>query len=239
MSRVRKRPVGGNGALRPRRGQATVALKVDRELKRAWETALERLKAASREGASAFDVKWETVDEIVRHDPPLYLAAGVATEDEFFRRYLGETSRTARRFMRVARYASPAEENRFGVSKLDAAITLVEAKAGGATKGRVPVDFSKLRVEIRRDGKARRVPLAEATVEEVLAAARAEVRAGKAPRRRVAPEVRAVTDLLKKGTAPLKRVTVSYAQGRFALGHIERAALPALGRLLQRIELPE
>ena len=51
----------------------TVAVEVpiDTALRRAWKTALATLEAAHREGASAFDRKYETLGTILDHDPPL------------------------------------------------------------------------------------------------------------------------------------------------------------------------
>jgi hypothetical protein len=208
-------------------------------LKRRWQEAVAQLERARREGAGAFDQLWETVDQIVSHDPPLYLAGGIATAKGFIERFTGETVRTAQRLMRVARYASPDEENRYGVSKLDAAISYVEAKLGAPAKGRVPIDFAALRIEVERGGAQHRLTLDQATVQEVQAALRALGRKRRPAPKRASPAVRAIVDVLRRGSAPLRQVTVSLTHERFTLGNISASALPELGRQLARLKLPK
>jgi hypothetical protein len=62
------------------------------------------------------------------------LAARKETEDcnaaEFFRAVMKEEPRTASRYVRVARFASPRDEQAYGVNKLDAALGFIEAKLG-------------------------------------------------------------------------------------------------------------
>src|SRR5262245_14170795 len=90
-SRSRPRPKR-TGLLAPK--PAKIDLRVDRDLKRRWMQALEVVKEAKREGATAFDRQYETVGEILEHDPPLYLAGGYATERAFIREVLNEPERT-------------------------------------------------------------------------------------------------------------------------------------------------
>ena len=147
-----------------------------------------------------FDRQYETVGEIIEHDPPLYLAGGYASDKAFFTEVLKQSERTARRLVRVAKYASPQEETRYGISKLDAALDWLEAKAG-KPRGRVPVDFPKLRVPTP-DGT---IPFEEATVEHLRAATR---QARKQPRPKSPPLVRALRAALPTA---LKAITVNLA----------------------------
>jgi hypothetical protein len=214
-----------------------VDLEVDRELRKRWQRALEVIKDAKREGASAFDVLWETVAEIIEHDPPLYLAGGVATAKDFLAQHLNETERTARRWMRVAKYASPAEEVRYGVSRLDAVIGYLEAKSGGALKGSLPVAFDKLKIPVDRDGKTVHLPLEEATVEAIHLATRKLNRAEQRPPRSASPALVAVTRELSKGK--LRGVSARIAAGKLMLGAIPLDALADLADALRRMKLPE
>ncbi|HVY45487.1 MAG TPA: hypothetical protein VHB21_06385 [Minicystis sp.] len=210
-----------------------VEIKVDRALVNAWKKVLAVLEASNLEGLRAWDRKYEAVGEILAHDPPLYLAGGAATAGDFFAKYLrGEDERTILRNVRVAQYASPDEEARYGTSKIDAAIDYLEAKHGKPVNGRIPVDFAKLRVATTRGS----VDFASASVVEVRAAARLAARGanGKKPAKRN-PIVLALTKRLPKRA---KDVTVHYANGRISLGGIPVAAFAEVLRALAAIELP-
>ncbi len=216
-------------------GRTKVDLVVDRALKQRWEEAAAALDRARGQGASAFDELWEMVGEVIDHDPPLYLAAGIATAREFLRKYTHEPERTAKRFIRVARYASPAEEERHGVAKLDAAIGYVEAKLGTPAKGRVPVDFKALRIPVEREGQKRRLPLEDVSVEELRAATRALTRAGKRSPGGAPPIVAAITRALP---AALRRdVKVSATGDRVSLTNIPAGSLRDLARALAKAKL--
>jgi hypothetical protein len=219
----------------PRVARAKVEVVIDRQLKRAWDEAAARLERAQRQGASAFDELWETVGAIIDHDPPLYLAAGFSTARAFLARYTHERERTAKRFIRVARYASPVEEERYGVAKLDAAIAYVEARLGAPAKERVPIDWKTLRIPVTRDGETRRLSLDEITVEELRAATRALTRRTHTPRPGTPPDVAAITRALPP--ALRREVRVSAHKDRIALTNIPRDALHDLARALAKARL--
>ncbi len=212
-------------------------VKIDRALKRAWESARHALVQAKHQGAGAFDALWETIGLIIDHDPPLYLAGGYATTKAFLADYVEENERSAQRMIRVAKYASPDEENTYGVSLLDAAIAFVEGKLAAPAKGRVPVDFAKLHVPIRRDGVDLRVPLIEAKVEEVRAATRALGRSGAATHKAPpSPVVSAITRAL--AGRRFRGVKVSLAHGQLHLSGIAVPDFAAVVRALARVKLP-
>ncbi len=228
-------PKKSQAAPKPR--PAAIKIEVDRALKKRWDALHDALKGALREGASAFDRLWETAAEIVEHDPPLYLAGGFATDKAFFADVLNETERSARRNMRVAKYASPDEEVRYGTSKLDAVLGFLDAKNGGPPRTRTPVDFEKLRIPVTRAGKTVAAKVEDATVEEIAAATRAARRkTGTAPRK-TSPVAAAVARELRSGA--LRGISVHVAAGKLALGDIPLAALPALAKALARIKLPD
>ncbi len=212
-----------------------VDLKVNKDLRDRWQRALDAVKDAKREGASAFDVLWETVAEIVDHDPPLYLAGGLATTKDFLAQHLNETERSARRWMRVARYASPAEEVRYGVSKLDAVIGYLEAKSGGPIQGSLPVAFDKLKIPVERDGKITQVPLEDATVEQIETATRKLKRSEQKHPAAASPVLVAITRELSKGK--LRGVSAKISGGKLMLGAIPLEALTDLADALRRMKL--
>lgn len=210
----------------------SVEVKIDAKLKKQWEAAASVLRDARRRGMSAFDELWETVAEVAEHEPPLYLAAGCATFKDFLERYVQEDERTARRNMRVARFASPDEEERYGVSKIDAALGYLEAKTGDELVGRLPVAFDKLKIPTNDDGGRKQVAFADATVQQLAAATRV-LRNGKtAGRANEPPLVKAVRRLLDLDG--LRGVSVKLAGGKLALGGIDPSVVAALGRALAR-----
>jgi hypothetical protein len=156
-----------------------VTVKVDASLKKRWDALSARLDAAAHEGATAFDVLWEVADEIVSHAPPLYVVGGYKSDAEFFMERMKTDRRAAWRFIRVARFATPLEEERYGTSKLDAALGYLEAKTGHALAGALPVAFDRLRITVGKGAKARSVSLEQATVADIQAATRALLAKGK------------------------------------------------------------
>lgn len=148
-----------------------VLVKVDAKLEALYERGLHAIEDATKRGMSAFDERWEAADAILSHDPPLYVVGGYKDAREFFREVMHEEARTGFRWVRVARYASPREEERFGPTLLDAAISYMEAKYGPVDES-LPVAFDRLKLPITRAGAVRKVSLAECTVKEVIAATR-------------------------------------------------------------------
>ena len=119
-------------------------VKIDPALERRWNALYGIVHTAQREGAIEFDRLWETVGEIV--DRELYLLGGFKDARDFFARELGENERNAYRFIRVARFASPTDEAKYGVTKLDAALSFIEAKIGAPlAHPPLPIAFDKLR----------------------------------------------------------------------------------------------
>jgi len=148
-----------------------------------------------------------------------------------------EDERSVRRAIRVARYASPVEEERYTVSKLDAALAYLDAKTGGTVQGRLPVAFEKLRIPVRRPARAAAtVSLEEATVAEVRAATRALSRTRASPTNR-SPRLVAMLKALRVGA--LKGISVSERSGRFHFGEVPAESLVEFGSALAKVKLPE
>ncbi|HVY49526.1 MAG TPA: hypothetical protein VHB21_26720 [Minicystis sp.] len=134
--------------------------------------------------------------------------------------------------MRVAQYASPDEEARYGTSKIDAAIDYLEATHGKPANRRIPVDFEKLRLKTT-DGS---VDFPSASVLQVRGAARLAARGSTA--KKPAKRNRIVDALTKKLPKQAKDVTVHYANERARLGGIPVAVFAAVLRALAAAELP-
>jgi hypothetical protein len=212
-----------------------VELRVDASLKKAWRSAHSAVSAASREGMHAFDRKYEAVGEIINHDPPLYLAGGVATVGAFVAKYLpGEDVRSVLRNVRVAQYGSPDEENKYGTSKIDAAIDYLEAKNGAPAHGRIPVDFAKLRIPVRGNAHAKSVLFADATVQQIHDATRALGAPSK--KSKPSPVVVAIQKLVPKQA---KQMTVHFAGGYVSLSRIPVEDFATVLRALAKAEIPK
>jgi hypothetical protein len=227
--RTRSRPKPSPTSLLAPRPKLEVP--IDRALKKRWTEALTKLTRARDQGAGAFDELWETAAEIIEHDPPLYLAGGFATATAFITKELAETERTARRYMRVALFASPKEEARYGISKLDAALAWLEAKAG-KPRGRIPVDFTRLRIPL---DAGETIPFEEASVQQIAAATRRQLARSRKPRGKRPPIVRALVTALGKR---LGAISVSLTRGKLAIGNIAPTDLPALAKALTRVRPP-
>lgn len=171
-----------------------IAVKVDASLKRRYDKLLAEVTAAQHKGASAFDALWEAVGAIVEHDPPLYAVAGYRNDAEFFEECLGESRRTAYRSIRIAKFASPRDEEKYGGTRLDAALTYLEAKLGSPLEHPpLPVAFDRLKIPVQRDAKTARVSLEDASPDEIRAATRA---LSKAPKRPTSSLERAIKEAL-------------------------------------------
>ena len=219
---------------------AAVEVTIDVALKRAWKSAHAAFESASREGMRAFDRKYEAVGDIIEHEPALYLAAGLSTLRAFVQTYLpAETERTVLRNVRVARYASPDEEARYTPTKIDAAIDFLEAKLGGQRpKGRIPVDFERLRIPLPRakPDAAASVLFPNATILQIRAAARALRGAKGKPSKFQPPVVQALRKQLPKGA---EGVALAYANGKVSIGGIPVEKLGAVLRALAKARLPK
>ena len=152
---------------RTRAPKGDVVVRVDPKLKKLYDDLVAVIAEASRKEALDFDRRWEAAGRIVDHDPPLYTIGGYANADAFYRQVMQEEPRNARRYARVAKYASPADEERYGNSKLDAALGFIEAKLGHPLEHPpLPVAFDRLRIPVTGGTKS----LESASVPEINAA---------------------------------------------------------------------
>lgn len=209
---------------------AKIELTVDRELKRLWTAALRELREGGRDSASGFDRRYESLGRILEHAPPLYLAGGYATARDFLKAEMpGESERSVMRWVRVARFASPADEVRYTVSKLDAVIVYLE-KLAGKPLHKLPVALEALRVPIARGAKKARASLADASVAEIRAAARALDRDKRA---NVPKEAKALAAALR--AAKLPEVSVRVQSGKIWIGEVPLESVAALGKALAKL----
>jgi len=131
----------------PRKPTPGITVKVDAKLKKTYDALVAVIGRSSRTEMEDFDRRWEAAGAIVDHDPPLYVVGGHRNAAEFYRAVMKEEPRTAARYVRVARYASPRDEQTYGVAKLDAALGYIEAKLGKPlAHPPLPVSLDRLRI---------------------------------------------------------------------------------------------
>lgn len=216
---------------------AKVEVVIDRKSKLAWEALSKAMHEAKREESSGFDAYWEAVQAIIDHTPPLYLAGGFTTVRAFLAEVVGEKERTAFRMMRVARFASPDDETRYGTSKLDAALTYLAAKGLQLEGPKIPVDFARLKIPTTREGKAHLLGLSDATVAEIAAATRSLMRKGRAPKKAASPVQGAIEAGLRKSAA-LRKVGVQHVRGEITVRGIPDGQWEAFVKAAAKVRLP-
>lgn len=228
MATTRTGIKGTKGAAKVKKGRAApgkpgapdVEAKVDADAKRKYEALVATIEASRGKESLMFDRLWEAAGEIVARR--WYLVGGYETAEEFFREVMREEPRNAYRFILVARYASPREEETYGTTKLHAALKLIEKKVGQPIEHPpLPVAFDALRIDV--GGKT--LGLAEASVAQIEEATRALDGAKKVardPTQRAleaafadVSSLEAVRVTVKNGLATFSSVPVA-AFGRFA-----------------------
>ena len=208
-------------------GQAsTIRVEVDVELKARWEVKRDKIAEAQKGGAECFLTLWKAVTDVIESSPPLYLAAGFSSASGFIEKYLKLPTRTATRYIEVARIATRAELERHGTTKLDAALGLLNKDSPS---------FDKVRVKVERHGKPVKLGLGEVTGEEIRLAVRALRPKSIAPKSRNATAV-LLTNALTAGK--IKGVTVVVSKAGINFRGLEVANLRSLIKALERVKLP-
>ncbi len=205
---------------------STVRLELDAEMKLQWESQRKKIAEAQKEGAASFVALWKSVAEVVDHSPPLYLAAGFSNAKAFFEKYLGVERRTAIRNLEVARRASRAEVERFGVTKLDAALGLLADDD--------QTSFDKLKVAVERKGKPTKVGLEEASAVEIRLAVQSLH-----PKRLIPPKPNSTIAVLTRALhdAKLGSVGVVVSRSGITFRGVKAENLKLLAAVLSRVDL--
>ena len=201
-------------------------MKVDPALERAWTKAIAKLRSHRKHEADDWDKEWEEAGAIIEHHPPLYELGGYKNAAEFFRKELGVNERVGRAYVRVAEHATPADEQKYGVFLLDAALGFLEATHGPLSR-RVPVDFSR----VRPGGKK-----LDACTVTFVKAQTARARGKKAPR-----ETTRFRDALSKVFAnhPVFRtLRIGEAHGKISFHGVPNASVRTFADVVLEADLP-
>jgi hypothetical protein len=211
---------------------AGVMTAVDPAKKKRYDALVAEIAASDLDEMRGWDRKYEAVGTII--DERLYLLSDHGTAKQWVEAVLGEGYRQAMRNIRVARYCSPEDEHTYTPTKLDAAITYLEARTHGPVKGRLPVKLASLHIPVTRNGHERSVPLDDATVPEILAAAKGATSTGKKPARRSPAEHAFAANIASDKR--FKAVTVRVADGSVTFGRIPLGDLSAFLSLVRAVD---
>jgi hypothetical protein len=233
---VMAKPGTGRGRALARKGRPVkVEVTIDPVQKKRFDDLRAVLSRSRREEAEGFDAYWEAVGEIL--DKGLYVAGGYATADAFLAKEVTVPRRTALRLVRVAKYASPDEEQRYGTAVLDAALGYIEAITGGPIEGKLPIAFDKLRFEVERDGETTKLALGEVTLDEIRRSTSEKLRGSKKSRAHRSPHETALAGAIAK-VAALKGALVRVSSGKLRVTGVPLEAIPALAKVLADTRLP-
>jgi hypothetical protein len=210
-----------------------VPIKVDATLEKQWDAFRKIIEESSRAEKLDFDRRWEAAGAILDHDPPLYVVGGYKNADEFFREYMKEEPRTARRYVRVAKFASTREEETYGLQRLDAALGFIEAKLGKPlAHPPLPIALDKLRIPVGDGTKL----VGRASVAEITAATS---KLTSSSRKKPKSAARTALEKALAAVASLANVHVSERNGTVTFEGVPLAALGKFGRAIATAKLPE
>ncbi|AKF05131.1 hypothetical protein [Sandaracinus amylolyticus] len=211
---------------------ARVEVALSAAQKREYEALAREIEDASRDEMRGWDRKWEAVGRILAKQ--LWVAAGVGSPDQWIAKVLKESRRTVYRNVKVARYASPDDEKRWGSALIDAVVAYLEAKHG-EIDGRLPVRLEAVRIPVVRGGETKRLGLDELTQRDVNAATTALRRGKDSDRARPSPIEQALVEALK-GDASLRAIRVRVGDGVVSLANIPLAHFDLALRILREAD---
>ena len=211
-----------------------VVVKIDAALKRLYADAIGQLDEAKTADAIAWHRRYTTVATVVNHVPPLYLAGGFATEQEFFAAQLQETRQSVNRNMRIVHLATAAEVEKHTPTRLRLAIAYVEAKNKQPLTDRTSVDFDKLKIQLKRDGKTITKLLTDLPYVDLVEAV-AQVRGGLSKPAKETPISKAITSALK--ASGIKGASATVTKTKVTL-RAPIVGLPAIIKALSDFKVP-
>ena len=210
-----------------------VKVRTDPARQRRYDELAKAMRGARLGEARGFDAYWESVGEVI--DAQLYIEGGYSTADAWMKAVVHEPKRTALRNVRVARYASPDEESRWGVTKLDAALSFIEAKLGAPIAGKLPIKLDALRIPVERDGKKGTRGLDDVDAAEIAVATKRLRRVDGTERARRSPIEPAYVDAIQK-VAGLRGMSVRFHDGRISFGNVPMSQLEPFKKILREVD---
>jgi hypothetical protein len=215
--------------------------------RRAYNALLAEIEDASRDELRGWDRKWEAVATVL--EKKLFVLDDEApTAAEWVKKHTQDEYRTGLRNARVARLASPDEEKKYTVTKIDLAYSIDQAnKLAQAKKKGVEwsppatptkLDLAKLRYSIERDGASVRVGLDEITVAELRALNKRESSANDSARARVSATTRRIARAVN-ATRGLENITFSERDNELTIGRVRKDQVHALADALRKVSIED
>jgi hypothetical protein len=225
--------------------RSTVSVAPPAKARAEYDALLREMALAERDELRGWDRKWEAVATVLSKKYFLF-DESASTAAEWVKKHAREEYRTGARYARVATLASPEEEQKFTVTKIDIAYSIAEARERAAAKKKgvewtptVPTKklaLDKLRYTVVRDGAKVSLGLAEVSVAELRALQGGESRAEGAPTARVSKSARVVIGAISAERS-LREVTVKERDNQLTIDNVRVDQLNALGRVLVALEL--
>ncbi len=218
-----------------RRSDEKADAKTSAKREKLWERHRRVIAKAIARDPHAFDERWEAAAAIIEHEPPLYLIGGHQNAADFLRAVLREAPRTAFRNIRVAKYASAAQREKLGVSKIDAALSFLEAKTGKPLGKSLPTELKKLRIPVADRGRKATVTLADASVVEIAEATKRLLKkTGKSRKKRKPEPPKKTLQAFLRKTEALAEVVVKEKNGLVTFKAVPLTALEAFVTALSK-----
>lgn len=198
------------------------------------QAALRKLRG---QGTESFDALYELIGRVLTSDPPVYVGGGYRTKEAFIAAELpGETLRSVKRNVLVARCFSPEEEARHGIAFLEE-VGLYARDLTGAAEPPPAIDLDKLAIAVPGKGGAEvRKKARDASIDDVRRARRA-LRKGARTGRDASPVESALRAALGEHAA-LATVSVRATAERASFGDVPVGELAAFAKVLARVKVP-
>jgi hypothetical protein len=215
----------------------------DAKLRAKYAALRDEMATALRGEMRGWDRYWEAVATIIAER--WYMFDGYRNAAEWIGAEMDVPLRTALRNTRVATVASPDEEAKYTPTKIDLALSLLDAKsaAKAARDGAKPdaareanVDLAALRFDVERDGKKRKLALDEVTTDELRALLRRSTRKDGVTKARLRPTAQALADALAAHET-LSDLALSERDGLIVLGGFRADQIAELGRVLLAVRV--
>jgi hypothetical protein len=228
-----KKKTAAKRAVKP--GKAVNPL-ADPALKARYQQELERFQNAQTGEMAGWDEMYEALDAILYSDPPLYLAASLKTARAFLAEHLpGVSEPTARGNIRVARSFDPADEQKYGISKLSLLLDYLEASGSGQLEPGIKINPDRTTIVIPHGKGTRKVLFPALSYDDLRAAVRSAKSAKPSSRTSDPPEVKTIREELRK--AHLTSVAVRMRGKKLDFTGVGVGEIASLGRALQKVRL--
>ncbi len=205
----------------------------------AYAALLAEIGNAKHDELRGWDRRWEAIATILQKSYFL-LEDDTPTALLWIKKHTDDSYRTGTRNSRVARYASPDEEQRYGITKLDLAITLAQTQHASKNPNAdelKSIDFAALRYAIKTGSKSKKLSLADVSIEQLRELAHGKSKRDTPTASKPLSDSGAALSTLITAQKSLKNITLAEHDSELTLGKIRFDQLATLGRLLVNAKL--